>query len=205
MAVVGSGRGVMNTRAPLLVAIVLAASMLAHLRWVAVPRLAAPAAVAPAGDTRAPADRLAQSLDHPLLPAAEQSASVATAPQQAAFDARLRGVSTGLKVPVAIIEHAGQARVVGEGDVLGAARIDRILPDRVLLEHEGRLETLSLRREAPEQAGAGSPSADAAAEVSGARDPDMDQWMNNLSEADPETAAWLRERMRELHDQQAND
>lgn len=203
---VGLGRSILSTRAPLLVAITLATSMLVHLRWLAMPVSIAPLPQdPPVGDAATAADRLAQSLDHPLLPAAEQSASVATAPQQAAFDARLRGVSTGLKVPVAIIEHAGQARVVGEGDVLGAARVDRILPDRVLLEHEGRLETLSLRREAPEQAGAGSPSADAGAEVSGARDPDMDQWMNDLSEADPETAAWLRERMRELHDQQAND
>lgn len=203
---VGLCRSILSTRTPLLVAITLAASMLVHLRWLAMPVSIAPLPQdPPVGDAATAADRLAQSLDHPLLPAAERSASVATAPQEATLDARLRGVSTGLKVPVAIIDHAGQTRVVGEGDVLGAARVDRILPDRVLLEHEGRLETLFLRRAAPEQSGAGSPSTDAGAEVLGARDPDMDQWMNDLSEADPETAAWLRERMRELHDQQAND
>lgn len=204
MAVVGSGRFVTNMRPPLLVALVLAASMLVHLRWVAAPKPGTPIAAAPMAGPRAPADVLAQSLDHPLLPAAATNAS-ATAPQQAALDARLRGISTGLKAPVAIIDHGGRTRVVGEGDALGAARIERILPDRILLEHEGRIEALSWRREATASAGEGQPSVDAGAEGSAARDPDMDQWMNNLSEADPETAAWLRERMRELHEQPAND
>jgi hypothetical protein len=189
-----------------MVAIVLAASMLIHLWWVAAPAPVAPLPKdAPTGGAGTPSDMLAQSLGHPLLPAALESGPAATAPRPMALDARLRGVSTGLKVPVAIIDHAGAARVVSEGDALGAARIERILPDRVLLEHAGRLETLSLRHEAAASAGGGPPSADAGAEAAGERDAEMDQWMNNLSEADPETAAWLRERMRELYDQPAND
>ena len=151
------------------------------------------------------ADRLAQSLGHPLLPAAAQSSAAAMTPQPTALDVRLRGISTGLKVPVAIIDHEGRPQVVGEGDVLGAARIERILPDRVVLAHAGRLETLSLHRDEGAGVQNGTSSADARADRSAARDPDMDQWMNDLSEADPETAAWLRERMRELHDQPAND
>ncbi len=181
--------------------------MLFHLRWLPAPAPVAPplpqGPATPSAGTAA--DALAQSLGHPLLPAAAENASAAVAPQPTALDARLRGVSTGLRLPVAIIDHAGQARVVGEGDALGAARIERILPDRVLLEHAGRLETLSLHREAAASAGGGPGSVDAGTEAAGARDADMDQWMNNLSEADPETAAWLRERMRELHDQPAND
>jgi hypothetical protein len=183
---------------------ILGVSMLLHLRWLAAPVPVAPLPQGPATESAGTAaDALAQSLRHPLLPAAAENASATVAPQPTALDARLRGVSTGLRLPVAIIDHAGQSRVVGEGDVLGAARIERILPDRVVLERDGRLETLSLHREPA--AGGGPGAVDAGPEAAGARDADMDQWMNNLSEADPETAAWLRERMRELHDQPAND
>lgn len=148
---------------------------------------------------------LAQSLGHPLLPAAAQSGLAAVAPRPTALEARLRGVSTGLKVPMAIIDHAGRTWVVSEGDALGEVRIERILPDRVELAHEGRLETLSLRREAANSTSTVPPSTEAGANGPEARDEEMDRWMNELSEADPETAAWLRERMRELHDQPAND
>jgi hypothetical protein len=196
----------LSRRIPLMVSMGLGVAMLMHLTWAlrtSVPENF-PTPTLETGQIPPP-DFLALALDAPLLDGLQPTLSPVVS--QTALQARLQGVSTGLGPALAIIDHAGHSRIVTEEDALGDdVRVHRILPDRVLLRHGSRLETLALHRESAMPNGnAGHAFADDADLSEGQNDGEMQQWMQTLSEADPETAAWLRERLKELHEREPND
>lgn len=198
-------KGELRRRIPLIVSMGIGMAMIVHLGWaLRAPVPARPSTPASEMGIAPPVDSLALALHTPLLDGAEPTSSSAL---PTALEARLQGVSTGLAVPLAIIDFAGHPRVVAEGDALGEkARVHRILPDRVLLQHGARIEELTMHRASalpksvPEKMptdGIGIPDSQDDAETQ--------QWLQTLSEGDPETAAWLRERLRELHEREPND
>jgi hypothetical protein len=195
----------LRRRIPLIVSMGIGGMMIVHLGWTL--RVAAPARLSTqASETGIvpPVDFLALALRAPLVDGAESTPSSAL---PTALAARLQGVSTGLAAPLAIIDFGGQPRVVGEGDALGEnARVHRILPDRVLLQHGARIEALTLHRASvlPKSVPEKRP-ADGGGIPDSQDDDETQQWLQTLSEADPETAAWLRERLRELHEREPND
>jgi len=198
-------KGELRRRISLIVSIGIGMAMIVHLGWaLRAPVPATPST--PASETGiAPAvDSLALALHTPLLDGAQPTPSSAL---PTALEARLQGVSTGLAVPLAIIDFAGHPRVVAEGDALGdKAHVHRILPDRVLLQHGARIEVLALHRTTvmsrpvPDK----RPVDDVGIPDS-QDDAETQQWLQTLSEGDPETAAWLRERLRELQEREPND
>ncbi len=194
----------LTRRLPVTVAVGLVVALCGHLGWLL--RASSPmtlAIPARAAQTAAPVDPLTQALAAPLLDGAAAASGAPSSVTPTALDARLQGVSTGLAVPLAIIDYAGHSRVVGEGDALGdEARVHRILPDRVLLQHGDRFETLALHR-AP--APGGDAGASATDEPTAPDDDQVQQWVHTLSEDDPETAAWLRERLQELHERKQHE
>lgn len=195
----------LRRRIPLIVSMGIGVAMIVHLGWaLRAPVPATPSPQAPETGLASPVDSLALALHAPLL---EGAWSTSPSVPPAALEARLQGVSTGMAVPLAIIDYGGHPRVVAEGEALGdQARVHRILPDRVLLQHGARIEELALHRASampkpvPEKGpanGVGIPDSQDDAETQ--------QWLQTLSEGDPETAAWLRERLRELHEREPND
>ncbi|MGB2942194.1 MAG: type II secretion system protein N [Candidatus Macondimonas sp.] len=198
-------KGELRRRIPLIVSMGVGVAMIVHLGWA----LRAPAPARPSAPASEPGiapavDFLALALRAPLL---DGAASTPSAALPTALEARLQGVSTGWAVPLAIIDFAGHPRVVAEGDALGdKARVHRILPDRVLLQHGTRIEALALHRATvmsrpvPDK----RPVDDVGIPDS-QDDTETQQWLQTLSEGDPETAAWLRERLRELQEREPND
>lgn len=195
----------LHRRIPLVVSVGVGIAMIAHLGWaLRAPVPMTPSMQAPGTRLVPPVDSLALALNAPLLDgAAPRSPSMLPT----VLEARLQGVSTGLAAPLAIVEYAGRPRVVAEGDALGEeARVHRILPDRVLLQRGDRLETLALHRaSAMTQANPEKLPADGVGIPDSQADAEMQQWLQTLSEGDPETAAWLRERLQELQERTPND
>lgn len=191
----------LSRRIPLMVSLGLGAAMLVHLAWAL--RTPVPSALPrDEMDLASPPDFLALALDAPLLDSLESIPIPVVS--QTALQARLQGVSTGLGPALAIIDHAGRSRVVMEQDALeDGVRVHRILPDRVLLQHGNRLETLALHRQSTIPNANARPAYADDTEVQ--NDGEMQQWLQTLSEADPETAAWLREQLKELHEREPND
>jgi general secretion pathway protein C len=100
--------------------------------------------------------------DWQLFGPPEAAAPVQTPVQtpETRLDLRLAGIIYRGATPLALIAEGNRAETVHRiGDRIGDARIERILPDRVLLARSNGLEALSLPREAINQgadAGAGS-------------------------------------------------
>ena len=190
-------------RLPAAVVLGLVIAMCAHLGWLL--RASQPAVhPAQADPIRTPAssDPLALALAAPLLADAGDRTDTPSSMTEAALEARLQGVSTGLAMPLAIIDYAGHARVLTQGDALDEdTRVQQILPDRVMLQRGARIETLMLHRTDP-----GPESDEQSADESTTTDEEqVQQWAHTLSESDPETAAWLRERLQELHERKTHE
>lgn len=198
-------KGELRRRIPLIVSMGIGMAMIVHLGWaLRAPVPARPSTSAPETGIAPSVDFLALALRAPLLDGTESTPSSAL---PTALEARLQGVSTGWAVPLAIIDFAGHPRVVAEGDALGdKARVHRILPDRVLLQHGARIEALTLHRASalPKSVPERQP-ADGVGIPDSQDDAETQQWLQTLSEGDPETAAWLRERLRELQEREPND
>ena len=198
-------KGKLRRRIPLIVSMGIGMAMIVHLGWaLRAPVPARPSTSAPETGIAPPVDFLALALRAPLLDGTQPTPSAAL---PTALEARLQGVSTGWAVPLAIIDFAGHPRVVAEGDALGdIARVHRILPDRVLLQHGARIEALTLHRASalPKPVPERQP-ADGVGIPDSQDDAETQQWLQTLSEGDPETAAWLRERLRELQEREPND
>lgn len=198
---------VLRVRLPLLLAVGIGAAMFWHLKtwWhTDAPASEAESALMDAGDEVA-SDALARSLANPLLPPVPMATAPVAIAGPTSLSARLRGVSTGFAFPLAIIEYAGQTHVLGEGGVLEPnVQLHQIFSDRVVLQHSGRQTILPLYPESGADPGQRDSQPDIAqpGRADETQDEDMARWLNDLSEADPDTAVWVRERMRELHERE---
>jgi type II secretory pathway component PulC len=198
---------VLRVRLPLLLTVGIIAAMFWHLHTWRHPGVPASETVPALMDARddMTSDALARSLANPLLPTVTLPTAAIAAAGPSSLSARLRGVSTGFAFPLAIIEYEGQTHVLGEGGVLESnVQLHQIFSDHVVLQHNGRKTVLPLYPEAGTEPGPHDlqPETAQAGRTDGVQDEDMARWLNDLSEADPDTAVWVRERMKELHDRE---
>lgn len=143
-------RGVVNV-----ILVILLAWLLAKLSWLLLPKPNAELTVAPLQtrvDRAVPQD-LTNLTRYPLFGRAESVAATAPITVTEAPKTRLNVKLTGLvAVPArpeagsAVIEHRGSEATYAVGDMLEGtrAKLHQVLDDRVLLEQNGRFETLML-------------------------------------------------------------